>query len=364
MADSFFHAVRAYGHATSLAAAQTAAAAGIAANRAVRQTAPAPGFIAAPTVAGAVVAVVVITVFAEERAVGIRNGPAVVTGPSIPVLNSHKWGMGVVGGEDGPDHHQNVVDAAIPQGVGDGHRGIPGAEPFIPYVGMGDGLVAGGRIGRQCHHLEPASRVVDVELGQFDLDPERSQMKPFENHGISNHGEHTGLSVQAASVELIEELAEFLMDQAKGGQIGCHFPHRPFAVAQGVLQVAEGDANLPTDLVSGMGPHPPSADLDSQPRQGHEQKQGQRQRDTAKDRNLAGQFVALSLGAKSIDVAQSTRLPGLVAGPLGGHNGLIRPLPGHVNRFLGRWIGRLATTWARRDRHHEDDNHDAESAHE
>ena len=347
-----------------LTAAQTAAAAGITANRAVRQAAPASGFIAAATVAGAVVAVIVVTVFAEERAVGIGDGSAVVTGPSIPVLNPHKGGMGVVGGEDGPDHHQDVADSTFPQGVGDCHRGIPGAESLIPHVGMGDGLVAGGRIGQQRHHLEPASRVVDVELGQFDLDPERSQMKPFENHGISNHGEHTGLSVQAASVELIEELAEFLMDQAQGWRMRGNFAHRPFAVAQGVLQVTEGDANLPTDLVSGMGPHPPSADLDSQPRQGHEQKQGQRQRDTAKDRNLAGQFVALSLGAKSIDVAQSTRLPGLIAGPLGGNNGLIRPLPGHVHRFLGRWIGRLATTWARRDRHHEDDNHDAESAHE
>lgn len=262
MADSFFHAVRACGHATSLTAAQTAAAAGIAADRAVRQTAPASGFIAAATVAGAVVAVIVVTVFAEERAVGIGDGSAVVTGPSIPVLNPHEGRMGVVGGEDGADHHQNVADSAIPQDVGDCHRGIPGAESIIPHVGMGDGLVAGGRIGRQGHHLEPAGRIVDVELGEFDLDPEGSQGKPFENHGISDNGEHTGLSVQAASVEFIEELAEFLMDQAQGWRMRGNFAHRPFAVAQGVLQVTEGDANLPTDLVAGM--RPPARFADTQ----------------------------------------------------------------------------------------------------
>ena len=170
--------------------------------------------------------------------------------------------MGVVGGEDGADHHQNVADSAIPQGVGDGHRGIPGAESIIPHVGMGDSLVAGGRIGRQRHHLEPAGRIVDFELGQFNLDPEWSQVKPFEDHGISDNGEHTGLSVQAASVEFIEELAEFLMDQAQGRHMGCHFPHRPFAVAQGVLQVTKGDANLPTDLVAGMGPPARIADTE------------------------------------------------------------------------------------------------------
>lgn len=162
--------------------------------------------------------------------------------------------MGVVGGEDGPDHHQDVADPTITQGIRDGHRGIAGAESFIPHVGMGDGLVEGGRVGREGHHLEPAGRIVDFELGEFDLDPEGSQLKPFEDDGIGHHGEHAGLRVQAAFIELVKELAEFLMDQPQGRWVRGHFAHRPFAVAEGILQLAEGSPYLTADLVAGMGP--------------------------------------------------------------------------------------------------------------
>lgn len=44
------------------------------------------------------------------------------------------------------------------------------------------------------------------------------------------------------------------MDQAQGGWMRCHLAYRPFAVAQGVLQLTEGGTNLAADLIAGMGP--------------------------------------------------------------------------------------------------------------
>ena len=114
---------------------------------------------------------------------------------------------------------------------------------------MGDGVIAGGRVGLQGDDPEPADRVMDIELAELDLDPEGSEGDPFQTDRVGDHRQDAGSQFQAAVIKLVKELAQFVMNQPQTRRMRGRGDGGPLAVAQSVLQLAQAGSDLPANLV-------------------------------------------------------------------------------------------------------------------
>ena len=113
------------------------------------QAAPAISGAADIAGAGAVVAKVPFAAMAEIGSVTVDQGAAIGTWGAFPVIQAHKWGMGVVGVQDAVQGQEGIDQSSLAKGGGDWDGGIPGADFAVSDVGMGDFVIAGRRMGIQ-----------------------------------------------------------------------------------------------------------------------------------------------------------------------------------------------------------------------
>jgi len=130
----------------------------------------------------------------------------------LPILQADIRAFGVVGRQDRTHEQKEVTQPARLQGRGDRRVRVAGTEPVVVDVGVGNFLVARGRM--RILGDDPVGPF-DVRLtqgGQVQLDPELAQEDALQLHRPGHNAQDLLLPVVADPAELLFGLADVLHD--------------------------------------------------------------------------------------------------------------------------------------------------------
>jgi hypothetical protein len=94
--------------------------------------------------------------------------------------------------------------------MGNGSGGIAGAKLSIPYMGMGDILSTGWRMGIQSYNVKRRD-IGPAHPIQMKLDPEGAEIDALQFNGIGGHRHGAGVQIHGYLREFLLQMNQFLV---------------------------------------------------------------------------------------------------------------------------------------------------------